>query len=91
MGIAEIDIAITIPSLPTVAVPNSTLTALKRASNTVINLPIQNAITSLSAVIAFTVKAVDTSKANVQLTVTNDFVDQPVYVLESSSIPPFQA
>ena len=91
MGIAEIDIAITIPSLPTVAVPNSTLTALSLASNTVINLPIQNAITSLSAVIAFTVKAVDTTKANVQFTVTNDFVDQPVYVLESSGIPPFPA
>jgi hypothetical protein len=91
MGIAEIDIAITIPSLPTVAVPNSTLTALSLASNAVITLPIQNAITSLSAVIAFTVKPVDTTKANVQFTVTNDFVDQPVYVLESSSIPPFQA
>jgi hypothetical protein len=91
MGIAEIDIAITIPSLPTVAVPNSTLTALSLASNTVITLPIQNAITSLSAVVAFTVKAVDTTKASVQFTVTNDFVDQPVYVLESSSIPPFQA
>jgi hypothetical protein len=91
MGIAEIDIAITIPSLPTVAVPNSTLTALSLASNTVINLPIQNAITSLSAVIAFTVKAVDTTKADVQFTVTNDFVDQPVYVLESSGIPPFPA
>jgi hypothetical protein len=91
MGIAEIDIAITIPSLPTVAVPNSTLTALSLASNTVITLPIQNAITSLSAVIAFTVKAIDTTKANVQFTVTNDYVDQPVYVLESSSIPAFQA
>lgn len=91
MGIAEIDIAITIPSLPAVAVPNSMLTSLSLASNTVINLPIQNAITSLSAVIAFTVKPVDTTKANVQFTVTNDFVDQPVYVLESSSIPPFQA
>ena len=91
MGIAEIDIAITIPSLPSVAVPNSTLTALSLASNAVITLPIQNAITSLSAVIAFTVKATDTTKANVQFTVTNDFVDQPAYVLESSSIPPFQA
>ena len=90
MGIAEIDITITIPSLPTVAVPSSKLTALSLASNAVITLPIQNAITSLSAVIAFTVKPVDTTKANVQFTVTNDFVDQPVYVLESSSIPPFQ-
>jgi len=27
----------------------------------------------------------------VQFTVTNDFVDQPVYVLESSGIPPFPA
>jgi hypothetical protein len=91
MGIAEIDIAITIPSLPTVTVPNSKLTALSLASNTVINLPLQNAISSLSAVIAFTVKPMDTTKANVQFTVINDFVDQPVYVLESSSIPPFQA
>lgn len=89
MGIAEIDITVTIPSLPTVTVPNSTLTALSLASNAVITLPIQNAITSLSAVIAFTVKPTDTTKANVQFTVINDFVDQPVYVLESASIPPF--
>jgi len=91
MGIAEIDIVITIPSLPTVTVPNSMLTSLSLASNTVVTLPIQNAITSLSAVIAFTVKPVDTTKANVTFTVTNDFVDQPVYVLESASIPPFQS
>jgi hypothetical protein len=91
MGIAEIDIAITIPSLPTVTVPSSKLMPLSLASNTVINLPIQNAITSLSAVIAFTVKPVDTTKASVPFTVMNDFVEQPVYVLESSSIPPFPA
>lgn len=90
MAIDEIDIAITIPSLPTVTVPNSKLTAQSLASNAVITLPIQNAITSLPAVIAFTVKATDTTKPNVQFTVINDFVDQPVYVLESASIPPFQ-
>lgn len=91
LGIAEIDITVTIPSLPSVTVPNSTLTALSLASNAVITLPIQNAISSLPAVIAFTVKATDTTKASVQFTINNDFVDQPVYVLEAASIPPFQA
>jgi len=91
MGIAEIDIAITIPSPPGVNVPGSTLTALNLASNTVITLPIQSAITTLPAVIAFTVKPTNTTQTTVQFTENNDFIGQPVYVLESSSIPPFAA
>jgi len=89
LGIAEIDLAITIPSLPTVSVPNSTLTALNLASNTVITLPIQIAVTTLPAVIAFTVKPADPTQTAVQFTENNDFIDQPVYVLQSASIPPF--
>jgi hypothetical protein len=91
LGIAEIDIVITIPSLPSVTVPGSTLTALNSESNTVITLPIQNAITTLPAVIAFTVKAAAATETAVQFTENNDFVDQPVYVLQASSIPPFAA
>jgi hypothetical protein len=89
MGIAEIDVVITIPSLPQVSVPNSSLTPLNLASNAVISLPIQNAISSLPGVISFTVRSTVTTQANVNFTVTNDFADQPVYVLETSSIPPF--
>ena len=91
MGINAIQIAITIPSLPSVTVPGSTLSALLLASNTMITLPIQNAITTLPAVITFTVNPTDTTKSPVQFTVTQDFVDQPVYVLQSASIPPFTA
>ncbi len=91
MGIATIDIAITIPSLPSVSVPGSSLSALSLASNSVITLPIENAITTLPAVIAFTVSPVDSSQSTVQFTETNDFVDQPVYVLQPASIPPFPA
>jgi len=91
LGISAIDIAITIPSLPSVSVPGSSLSALYLASNTVITLPIQNAITTLPAVIAFTVKPIAATQSPVQFTVTNDFVDQPVYVLQPSSIPPFPA
>ncbi len=89
LGIAEIDLAITIPSLPTVSVPNSTLTALNLASNTVITLPIQIAVSTLPAIIAFTVKPTDPTQTAVQFTENNDFIDQPVYVLQSASIQPF--
>ena len=88
MGIQEIDIVITIPSMPNIVPPSSTLTALSFSSNAVISLPFESAITSLPAVIAFTVKPVGAGSA-VNFTVNNDFVSQPVYVLESSIIPPF--
>jgi hypothetical protein len=88
MGIQEIDVVITIPSMPNIVPPPSTLTALSLASNAVITLPIQNAITSLPAVIEFTAKAVG-GGGTVNFTQNNDFVNQPVYVLDPSSIPPF--
>jgi hypothetical protein len=88
MGIQEIDVVITIPSMPNIVPPPSTLTALSLASNAVITLPIQNAITSLPAVIEFTAKAVG-GGGTVNFTQNNDFVNQPVYVLDPSNIPPF--
>ncbi len=91
MGIAEIDVAITIPALPNVSVPNSSLSALSLATNAQISIPIQYAISSLPAVIAFTVKSKVTTQADVQFSANNDFIDQPVYVLQPSSIPPFSA
>ena len=91
MGIAEIDVVITIPSVPSVSVPNSTLTPLNLASNAQISMPLQNAISTLPGVIAFTVKSTDTKQADVHFTAQNDFIDNPVYVLQQSSIPPFAA
>jgi len=91
MGIAEIDVMIAIPSLPQLSIPNSMLIPLNKMSNAVISLPIENAISSLPGVISFAVKSTVTTQANVNFTVTNDFADQPVYVLETSSIPPFVA
>ncbi len=88
MGIQEIDIVITIPSMPNILPPSSTLTALNLASSAVISLPFQNAITSLPAVIEFTAKAAE-GGGTVSFTINNDFASEPTYVLESSSIPPF--
>jgi hypothetical protein len=89
MGIAEIGLIITIPSLPQVSIPSSFLTQGSVMSNAIISLPLQNAIGSLLGVISFTVKSAVANQPDVSFTASNDFVDQPTYVLQSSSIPPF--
>jgi hypothetical protein len=89
LGIAKIDVAIALPTLPTVSVPTSSITALDLSTNAQISLPIQLAVSTLPGTITFTVEAKDSKLSSVCFTVTNDFIDQPVYVLQRSSILPF--
>ncbi|MGC1500065.1 MAG: hypothetical protein WA800_08705, partial [Terriglobales bacterium] len=89
LGIAKIDVAIALPTLPTVSVPTSSITTLDLSTNAQISLPIQLAVSTLPGTITFTVEAKDSKLSSVSFTVTNDFIDQPVYVLQRSSILPF--
>jgi hypothetical protein len=59
------------------------------STNAQISLPIQLAVSTLPGTITFTVEAKDSKLSSVCFTVTNDFIDQPVYVLQRSSILPF--
>jgi hypothetical protein len=91
LGISRIDVSITLPTLPSISVPSSVLTVLDLSTNTQISLPIQSAVSTLPGTLAFTVKPKDSTLSSVQFTANNDFIDQPVYVLQQSSIPPFAA
>jgi hypothetical protein len=90
-GIASIKVQIALSDLPQITVPAFTLTPLDQYGSEQIALPIQYALTTLAATVSFTVEPSSAAQSPVAFTLTNDFVDQPVLVLNDSSIPNFPA
>jgi hypothetical protein len=89
LGIAKIDVHITLTDLPNIAVPSFSLIDLDRSGNVTISLPIQYAISSLAATIAFAVQPANQQQTSVQFTLAHDFIDQPILILDGANIPSF--
>lgn len=87
LGIAKIDVHTTLTDLPQIAVPQFSLTDLNRSGNTTISLPIEYAMSALAGTVGFTVQPVNSQQPAVQFTLTNDFIEQPVLILEDSNLP----
>lgn len=85
-GIAKLDVRIAFMDLPDIAVPTFSLTDLNRSGNVTIALPIQYAISTLVATVAFSAQLV-IQQPPIQWTMRNDFIDRPVLVLQDTDIP----
>ncbi|HCI79624.1 MAG TPA: hypothetical protein DHW02_08035 [Ktedonobacter sp.] len=75
------------PSTSTIAVPALTLSADLLVNSVHIVVPIEYAISSLIATIEFTVKLIDTQQNPLSFTLTNDFIDHAIFVLQNSDLP----
>jgi hypothetical protein len=91
LGIAHIQVAVSLTDLPQLTVPAFTLVAMNRSGTEQVFLPVQDAIGSLDGVAAFTVEPADAAVPAVRFTISNDFLAQPVVVLTAAHIPAFPA
>jgi hypothetical protein len=90
-AIASIKVQIALNDLPQISVPAFTLTPLDESGNEQILLPIQYALTTLTATVTFTVQPVSPQESATQFTLINDFIDQPVLMLGDANIRGFIA
>jgi hypothetical protein len=85
-GIATLDAQISLTSLPEVAPVSMKLSARDRMASAGIPIPIQAALGRLAAIIELTVNYADPAKASNRVTVQNDFLQQPLFVLLDSAL-----
>ena len=85
-GIATLDAQISLTSLPEVAPVSMKLSAKDRMASAGIPIPIQAALGRLAATIELTVNYADAAKASNRVTVQNDFLQQPLFVLLDSAL-----
>lgn len=86
-GISRITVQISFADLPNVAVPLLTLSADHMVNSTRIVIPVEYAISTLSATLAFTVLLADPQQSSISFTRTNDFIDFAIFVLRDIDIP----
>jgi hypothetical protein len=86
-GIAQLKVAVVLDDLPSIAVPSFTVTAQDQSGEVVVTLPLQYAISVLTATVSITVVFSDPTLAPVPFTSSNDFVGNPVLVLTDQDIP----
>jgi hypothetical protein len=86
LGINKIDVQVNLNGLPDISVPQFSLVKLHTVESTSATIPIQNAITSLKANVLFTIHYNGTSKADSQFSVQQEFIDNPIMILQNSDI-----
>jgi hypothetical protein len=89
-GITEIGIAITLDTLPTLAVPTLALSEQHRVESANVVVPIEAALTGLAATLTITVHTV-AAPGTRELELQNDFAANPIFVLTPAAlVPPSQ-
>lgn len=91
--VASVVCVVTLPTLPSIAPWQTTLTANLKADSRHIQIPIANAIFTLPGTVNLTINATDPATAPVNLSLQNDFTANPVMTLLQSQLvgPPTPA
>ncbi|NLR58865.1 hypothetical protein HGH93_12180 [Chitinophaga polysaccharea] len=85
-GIKAINVQVNINNLPSVSVPQFTLTGNNMDGGVNISLPLEFLITALSATIGFIIQFLDANKPSVSFTKQNNFIEDPVFFLKDTDI-----
>lgn len=85
--IDKIDVQITFASLPQLTPAPFSLNKLHTVDGTVIQVPIEHAITELDGTALFTIHFIDAQKPTVKFTKQNDFCSQAILVVGDSDVP----
>ncbi len=86
-GIDHIDVQISLTNLPNITVPLFTLHKLRKLDSATILLPLNHAISELSATLSCTLHFVDATRASGTCTLQNDFVHTPIFMLKDADVP----
>jgi hypothetical protein len=84
-GINELDITIALDALPTLIIPALTLSREHRIDSAGVLVPIEEALTDLTASLTITVHNVDESQGR-QVELANDFAANPVFVITGAAL-----
>jgi hypothetical protein len=85
-GIGALDALLSFTDLPQVAPVNLKLFPKDRVASAGIPIPIQAVLGRLAATIRFTINYADAAKASDHVTVPNDFLQEPLFVLLDSAL-----
>ena len=85
-SVASVTATVTFPTLTSIAPMSFALGPVLQSSSQSVQVPLVNAMSTLPGTLAINVNFVDTTKAAVEFTLTNDFVNQPVMTLLQSQI-----
>ncbi|WP_046867586.1 hypothetical protein [Microvirga massiliensis] len=86
-AIESIQAQISIANLAQVTVPDLSLHKLRKMDSTNVLVPLQYAMTQLSATVLFMVKFVDPQRSPVKFTKTCDFIETPILILQDRDLP----
>ena len=84
--IASISVTAIFPTLPSIAPMTFALAPMLQSASQSVLIPLVNAMSTLPGSLDFVVSFADTTKVNVEFTLENDFVKQPVMTLLQSTI-----
>jgi hypothetical protein len=85
-GIAGLDVQISFTDMPQVAPVNMTLSANTSMASAGVPIPIQTLLGTLRGTILFAIRYLDSTKPVEHVTVQNDFLQQPLFVLTDAAL-----
>jgi hypothetical protein len=85
-GIAGISVTPSITALAQLVVPPLNLAKLNTLASASISVPLQYAVSALTATMAVTLTFADTAKAPMTFSLANDFLTAPIFVLTEAAI-----
>jgi len=82
-GVTTVEVAFRLTDLPTLTVPDLTLTAAHTIDFVHVLIPVETAITGLGTVVALTITGPGGTRS---VTVHNDFIDDPILTLTTTTL-----
>jgi hypothetical protein len=90
-AISQIDVSVILTDLREVAVPGFSLVNLRKLNQTNVVIPIQFAISTLTATLEFRIRHTGSQQPDSVLTLQHEFIEEPIMVLNDSDLNAAQA